>query len=383
MEQPEIKTENLLVRPWRPDDAEAVFRACQDAEIQRWTPIPRPYEMAHAVGFIANVAISAWDHQTGAHFGVFDAESGELLGSMGLVRMDLATKTAELGYWVAPAARGRGVATRAGRAVAAWGFEFLDIERLIWRAGVGNHASRLVGLRIGFKMEGTQRGGLTAVDGSGVRTDGWIAAMRPGEVTTATPHSLGSGSRAAKRAHTFGAAMPTMPMAGGMLRPHTEADIDAVTEACQDPETLRWTTIPLGYRRADAEGFVRGYTLEAWRQGEAGMFAIADGSGAYCGAIDLRISTSDPAVGEIGFQVAPWARGRGLAPAAARTICAWGFDALGLTRIVWRAHVGNDASRRVAEKAGFTHEGIQRQGCAQRGERRDAWVASLLATDPR
>jgi RimJ/RimL family protein N-acetyltransferase len=79
--------------------------------------------------------------------------------------------------------------------------------------------------------------------------------------------------------------------------------------------------------------------------------------------------------------IAPWCRGKGYGTDAARTICAWGFGALGLARIVWRAHVGNDASRRVAEKAGFTFEGIQRAGCEQRDERRDAWVASLLAPE--
>jgi RimJ/RimL family protein N-acetyltransferase len=59
----------------------------------------------------------------------------------------------------------------------------------------------------------------------------------------------------------------------------------------------------------------------------------------------------------------------------------WGIDALGLARIVWRARVGNEASRRVAEKAGFTYEGIARTAWKQRDEHRDVWVASLVATD--
>jgi RimJ/RimL family protein N-acetyltransferase len=72
-----------------------------------------------------------------------------------------------------------------------------------------------------------------------------------------------------------------------------------------------------------------------------------------------------------------------VAPAAARTIAAWAFDSLGLARVVWRAHVGNEASRRVAEKAGLVFEGTERSGLDHRGTRRDAWVASLVATDPR
>jgi RimJ/RimL family protein N-acetyltransferase len=383
MEQPEIKTEDLLVRPWRPEDATATFEACQDPEIQRWTPIPRPYEMRHAVGFIADVASVAWASRSGAHFGVFDADTGVLLGSMGLVRMDLPARTAELGYWTAPAARGRGVATRAGRAVAAWALDRLDIQRLIWRADVGNHASRLVAMRIGFVMEGTARGALTAVSGGGELIDGWIASIRPGDMTMVTPVHLGPGSVTARRARTFGAPIPTLPMPGGALRPHTDDDIDAVTAACRDPETVRWTTVPLDYQRVDAEIFVRDYAVNSWLEGVSAKFVIADEAGSYCGSIDLRISANDEGVGEVGIQVAPWARGKGLARAAGRTTCAWGFDALGLDRIIWRAHVGNEASRRVAEAVGFVSEGIQRAGCPQRGERRDAWVGSLLSTDPR
>ncbi|MDQ1625080.1 MAG: hypothetical protein QOJ49_578, partial [Actinomycetota bacterium] len=51
---------------------------------------------------------------------------------------------------------------------------------------------------------------------------------------------------------------------------------------------------------------------------------------------------------------------------------------LGLGRVEWLAHVGNDASRRVAEKVGFVYEGMQRAKCHQRGVRYDAWVAGLL-----
>ncbi|HEY2792308.1 MAG TPA: GNAT family N-acetyltransferase [Micromonosporaceae bacterium] len=383
MDQPEIKIEDLLVRPWQADDAPAVFEACQDPEIQRWTPVPRPYEMRHAVGFIADVAPTHWANRTGAHFGVFDIASGELLGSMALVRLDLTDRTAELGYWTTAAARGRGVATGAGRALSAWALDRLEVERLVWRADVGNHASRLVARRIGFVMEGTERGGLTAGNGIPGRLDGWVGSIRPGDVTMITPAHLGPGSVAALRARTFGAPIPTLPIDGGSLRPHTDDDIDAVVRACRDPETTRWTTVPLDYQRSDAEHYVRDYAVAEWRQGEAAKFVIADETGAYAGGVDLRISTIDGEVGEIGIHVAPWARGKGLGRSAGRTVSNWGFDALGLERIIWRAHVGNEGSRRAAEAAGFVAEGIQRAGCPQRGERRDAWVGAKLASDPR
>ena len=51
---------------------------------------------------------------------------------------------------------------------------------------------------------------------------------------------------------------------------------------------------------------------------------------------------------------------------------------LGVQRLEWYANVGNMASRRVAEKVGFTVEGTLRRGLDQRGTRVDAWIGSLL-----
>jgi RimJ/RimL family protein N-acetyltransferase len=64
-----------------------------------------------------------------------------------------------------------------------------------------------------------------------------------------------------------------------------------------------------------------------------------------------------------------------------RAITRWGFDALGLRRIEWRAEVGNEASRRVAEKAGYEMEGLLRQGLTVHGRRADCWIGSALSRE--
>ena len=51
MDPVEITADGLLLRPWRAVDADAVHRACQDPDIQRWTSVPRPYELHHAATF--------------------------------------------------------------------------------------------------------------------------------------------------------------------------------------------------------------------------------------------------------------------------------------------------------------------------------------------
>ncbi len=367
----EILAGNVLIRPWQPADAESVYRACQDPDIQRWTRVPTPYQRRHATGFVTELSPKAWAEGTGAPLGVFDAETGELLGSCGLT--EIQAGTGEIGYWTAPWARGRGVAVTALRAVATFAFERLGVRRIGWHALVGNHTSRLVALRAGVRVHGRTR----IVTGPGW-TDGWWGTLLPGEVTTQAPPAYAPGSLAALRAAVFSRPQPRLPG----LSPVRAADIDLITTACRDPESARWTTVPVPYTRADAEFYALRHAPLTWAAGEGAVYEIVDARDEYVGTVDLRLAAGDEATGEVGFLVAPWARGRGHATRALRSLCAWGFTALGLTRIVWRAHVGNEASRRVAEKAGFALEGVQRAGCAQRGERRDAWVGALLSTDP-
>jgi RimJ/RimL family protein N-acetyltransferase len=88
------------------------------------------------------------------------------------------------------------------------------------------------------------------------------------------------------------------------------------------------------------------------------------------------------ALAQVGYWCAAFARGQGVTASAVRAVCRWGFGGLGLGRIEWYAEVGNTASRRVAEKAGFTIEATLRSRLARRdGTRADAWLAGLLPND--
>jgi len=379
----EIREGGLLLRQWRPEDADAVHRACQDAEIQRWTTIARPYLPEHAEGFVGAYSDQAWATGTAAPLGVFDATTGELLGSNGLITLQSGFRTGEIGYWTAPWARGRGVATAATRAVARWCLDHLGLLRVSWRAEVGNHASRLVATRVGFRMEGILRAGTPTHDGR--RADCWGAALIPGDLREASDPA---DPIAALRASTFGSAQPRLTAltahgATVTLRAPETRDLDAIVAACRDPESVRWTTVPDPYDHRSAEFFVRQRAPLSWVRGEGGVFAVADPDDAYAGSMELRLRQVVGEEADVGYLVAPWARGRGYAPAALRALCVWGFESLGLNRIAWSAYVGNDASRRVAQKAGFHLEGVARAGCVQRGEYRDAWTAAILATDPR
>src|SRR2546421_4271407 len=380
MEPVEIIAGDLLIRTWQPDDAEAVSQACQDPDIQRWGRAPSPYPRVAAERFVGEFTPTVWAAGTAAPLGVFDLASGLLLGANGLDSINWFRNSAELGYWTAPWARGKGVALIATRAVATWAFTQLRLNRLTWSAELGNQASRLVALRAGFQLAGEQRMAQPHPRG---RRESWVGSLLPGEVTAQTPQRYATGSPFVRRAGVFGGPVPVLPFDGvpGRLRALHGGDIPAATAACRGPEAARGTTVPVPYEPADAQVYVEGYAPGLWARGTRAAVAIAGADDRYAGGVDLRLDPSDENSAEIGFMVAPWARGRGYASAAVGTACAWGFAALGLERIGWRAYVGNEASRRVAEKAGFTVEGVGRGVCVQRGQRRDAWVGSLLAAD--
>lgn len=159
-----------------------------------------------------------------------------------------------------------------------------------------------------------------------------------------------------------------------VLRAFTEADVPAIVEACRDPEIPRWTRVPDDYTEEHARDFI------AQTSESAGSFAITDrGTGEFLGAIGAR--ALDMRVVDIGYWVAPWARGHGVATRALRLVARFAVHELGAGRVQLTTEPGNIASQRVAEKAGFRREGVLRSLLEIKGRRRDCVIFSLLPAD--
>jgi RimJ/RimL family protein N-acetyltransferase len=164
------------------------------------------------------------------------------------------------------------------------------------------------------------------------------------------------------------------------LRPHTESDVEPITRACADPMITEFIpSVPAPYTREDALSFLKAVAGD-WNAGAA-QFAVSDpASGQWLGNAGLKAPDSRGNT-EIGYLIAPWARNRGAASAAARALTEWAFER-GVARVELLADVENVASQRVAYAAGFQTEGIRR-GCEPRrdGLRHDMVSFARLASD--
>lgn len=144
------------------------------------------------------------------------------------------------------------------------------------------------------------------------------------------------------------------------LRPPALADVDAITAECQDPEIPRFTRIMSPYRREDAVRFVED-TAHGWAEGSSAAFVISDlDRDTVLGSVGLMRIHEERHVAEIGYWVAGGARRRGIATRAVRLVAAWAVRDLGIARVELMTRIENVASQGVAERSGFTREGVLR-----------------------
>ena len=164
-----------------------------------------------------------------------------------------------------------------------------------------------------------------------------------------------------------------------LLRPWRDSDVPQLVEACRDPEIPKWTAVDDPYTEADAQAWVRGEIAAGEPPGDRVSFAVAepDDDERLLAAMSIqRIFRG--ATGEIGYWTAPWARGRGVMTSAVRLLAKWSFEEFELRRIELIIAVENAGSNRVAEKAGFTNEGVLRQYRENKGIWRDHYMWSAL-----
>ena len=181
------------------------------------------------------------------------------------------------------------------------------------------------------------------------------------------------------------AFVPTLSDGEVTLRAHSEDDLDDIVQACRDPESQRWTTVPEEYTLDDAKRWVRHVSPDGWEQEAEWGFAVEafdPGAGRRRFAGNCALRNLGGGRAEIAYLAHPWARGSGVMTQAMRLLLGWGFAERDVSMVIWYAHVGNWASRRLAWKVGFTYRGMIPAWSKQRGRLVDTWTGSLLAGQP-
>jgi RimJ/RimL family protein N-acetyltransferase len=160
-----------------------------------------------------------------------------------------------------------------------------------------------------------------------------------------------------------------------LLRPFTERDVPDVLEAGRDRQMRRWMVWAPNQTPAQAREFC---IRVAHENPEQKIGFAVEFEGRCSGSVSLQRAEWLFGRAEIGYWLAPWARGRGLMTEAVEAVVSYGFDK-GLHRVELLAAVGNEASQRVAERAGFEREGVLREaGIMGFGERTDLVMFARL-----
>jgi len=165
------------------------------------------------------------------------------------------------------------------------------------------------------------------------------------------------------------------------LEPLGVEHLPAVEAMLDDPDNIRFTRIPEPVPPNFARTWFERYE-ESRRDGTREAFAIAGDGGEFLGIALAPQIDRETATAELGYIVAPEARGHGVATEALRRLTAWAFDELGMQRLELLISVDNVASKKVAERCGYIRDGVLRSAYFKQGLREDTEIWSRLPTDP-
>jgi len=352
---PELRTDRLLLRPFRSGDVDDVFAYASNPEWSRYLPVPDPYTRRHAEEFVARCILVDGERR----FEWAVVHEGRVSGGLSLTIHR--PGVAELGYSIARPLWGQGLVTEAARAVTAHAFEELDLVRVQASADIRNAASWRVMEKLGMERIGV------------AHRDRLVGAERVDSVSYELVRDDWSPSEEQAAQQPAEASTPELHTARLLLRPFRMADVDAVFANASDPEWGRYIQVPAPYTARDAEEFVARLVLTDPKDNL--RWAVVH-EGRVAGNVDL--TPGPEGVAELGYALARPLWGQGLATEAATAALAYGFESLNLVRIFAYAVSTNAASLRVLEKLGMRPEGVLRRHRLIRGEYVDDAFYSIL-----
>jgi RimJ/RimL family protein N-acetyltransferase len=357
----------VRLRDYRSEDVDAVVAGYADPQAQRFMPlVPSPFTRRHGEWYI-HEAVPTAVADGGAAYAIADPETDRLLGGIGINQVQPTRSQGEIGYWVAPWARGRGVATAAVRTLSEHAFR-TGTARLELLTHWENPVSQRVALAAGYRREGVRRGALPNRAGGfdDLLAFARVAGDPPGPIPRALPD------------------LPGGELTDGVvtLRPLTADDVVFYADLHSQPDVVA-TSVPPEPPGLDQMLRRCSQAAAHWINGDRADLVILDSeTGTPAGEIGLFYQ--EPATGQamIGYSVLPAWRGRGFATRAAELASLWVFAETAIARLIAGALPTNVGSQRVLEKAGFKREAYLRSRLpGENGRRNDDVQFVLLAED--
>jgi|SRR6478609_7176028 len=407
-----IETDRLILRPFAPDDAPALYEAVVQSRerVGKWLPwVPFYTDQSAADAFIGRCR-QHWHDATELPFAIFDRESGRFLGGIAVhatrlggypIRWDWGIF--ETGYWLREGTEGKGYMREAVRAIVRLVFQHFNANKLALRCDSRNDASRHVAESIGFHLDRLARHDSIATDGS-IR-DTLFFSLLPDEAEQLIA-SWGS--------ERFKLILP-IDRAPREFEPQTESDVPVpeVALAFSSPvsiETPRLIVRPamlddapallaaiersrpeftpwIRFARAihtleDAEQFCRQSMSSAAARRRFDLHAFERETGAFVGGGTFHnMNWLLPSV-ELGWWLDSGCTGRGYGQEIVRGLIDFVFNEWKVERAEAWCHAGNLTSRHLAARCGLIEEGIARSEYPDLSGRPADWaVSSLIASD--
>ncbi|WP_376795201.1 GNAT family N-acetyltransferase [Thermogemmatispora sp.] len=162
-----LEGQRVLVRPYREEDAPALFEAIEEsrAHLRPWMPWANEHQRLEETRDWINRQRAAWLLREMYSCTVLERANGHLVGGIGLKPHDWQARVFEIGYWLRATATGQGYMTEATQLVTSFALTRLQANRVFIRCDERNERSAAVARRLGFVFEGCLRNESVAPDG--------------------------------------------------------------------------------------------------------------------------------------------------------------------------------------------------------------------------
>jgi RimJ/RimL family protein N-acetyltransferase len=407
-----IETDRLIIRPFAPDDAPALYEAVDQSRerVGKWLPwVPFYTDPSAADAFIERCR-QHWHNATELPFAIFDRASGRFLGGIAVhatrlggypIRWDW--RIFETGYWLREGAEGQGYMREAVRAIVRLVFQHFNANKLALRCDARNDASRRVAESIGFQHDRRARHDSIATDGSIRDTlsfsllpdeaEQLIASWGPERFELVLP--VDQAARPFEPQSESDGLVPEVALTFALpvsietprliVRPAIAEDAPALLASIERsrPELTPWIRFARAiHTLEDSERFCRQSMSSAAERRRFDLHAFERATGAFVGGGTFHnMNWQLPSV-ELGWWLDSSFTGRGYGQEIVRGLIDFVFSEWKVERAEAWCHAANLASRRLAARCGLIEEGIVRSEYPDLAGLPADWaVSSLIASD--